>query len=162
LVWDKLHDRDAAVPKVEPTIERIIRSLESLPQPQVSLIRRIFRSAEMDDWLPKSGREELWLALGNALAVELPSLIRGEGVSPPRVPSDCADFLTMSFWIAEHYPETVEWLQPPHPHEAPTIGRTWAYNDVKRDVYTIIAKTLGVRDDEVRKDARMIHDLGMS
>jgi hypothetical protein len=66
------------------------------------------------------------------------------------------------YWIAEHYPERAEWIPVSCERTGKMASRTWTEQEVWDVLRECICDALGVKPEQVTKDARMIEDLGMN
>jgi hypothetical protein len=103
-----------------------------------------------------------WLALEAALGVSLPELEHPAHQEFPRIPRQYESELSLAFWIAEHHPERVEWIPVSCERTGKMATQRWTDDEVWETLRGILCDVLGVKSEQVTKDARMIEDLGMN
>lgn len=111
---------------------------------------------------PASTRAESWQALEKELNLSLPPLETTVGESHLAIPKDCASVIALTGWIAEHYPERVEWVPVSCARTGIMANREWTDDEVWEELKGCIVDALGVDEDEVTYDARMVEDLDLN
>ena len=107
-------------------------------------------------------RTESWRALEQALGISLPSLERSADGQPPKVPRQCESLIALTYWMAEHHPERVEWVPVSCERKGKMASHTWSEQEVWSILSECPCEALGVNPEEVTHDARMVEDLGMN
>jgi hypothetical protein len=128
--------------------------------------RRIFSCSysslsDCNKRFPPEKRRAQWLALQEALGLSLPELEQPPNEEYPCVPRECDSILKLSHWIAEHYPDRVEWAPLSLDRAGKMADKTWTEEEVWRILQDCIVDALGVKREAVTPEARMIEDLGM-
>jgi hypothetical protein len=100
--------------------------------------------------------------LEQALGISLPTLEHPADGGFPSVPRQYSSMPSLVYWIAEHYPNRVEWVAVSCESTGKAATRQWKDDEVWEVLKESICDAMGVKPDKVTPDARMIEDLGMS
>jgi acyl carrier protein len=108
-----------------------------------------------------SHRQACWNSLENELRISLPKLVQSPQELELRIPRECDSVLSLTNWIADNYPDRVEWMPVDCKRSGKMADRTWTENEVWEILRECIVDALGVKPEEVTPDARLAEDLGM-
>jgi len=106
-------------------------------------------------------RADNWKALGKELNVSLPDLEIRPDDPFPCIPRQCDSLTSLSYWIADNYPQRVEWLAVSCEPTGKTAVQLWSDDEVWEILRECICDALGVKPENVTHDTRMVEDLGM-
>jgi hypothetical protein len=67
----------------------------------------------------------------------------------------------LSYWIATNHPDCVEWIDVSCQRKGKMATHQWTEVEVWDVLRECISDSLGVKPEEVTRDARMVEDLGM-
>ena len=123
---------------------------------------RLTSSMDLNRRFSPANRATRWQALEEALGVSLPKLEDSADGEARRIPRQCDSLIALTYWIAEHYPERVEWLPVSCERTGKLASHTWTEQEVWDILCECICDALGVKPEEVTPDARMVEDLGMN
>lgn len=153
-IWQKLQGEPFRVPQLMRLHNEVLDALRAVTR------RRFSRSGDLNKLIKAEVRSEVWERLGQALGCRLPPLeVRCDDLEPA-MPLGCDSTWLLAWWIAEHQPERVEWLQVDPASRAEQAERRWSEQDVWRGVQKCIAESLGLDPTDVTPSARLFEDLG--
>jgi acyl carrier protein len=153
----KLNGECLSVPKMEPLFIELVKAVN-----QIAGRGKRTSAMDLNKRFPPATRAANWQALEEALGVSLPTLEDSVDGAAPRIPQDCSSLIALTYWIAEHHPERVEWIPVSCERTGKMASRNWTDQEVWDILQECICDALGVKSEQVTKDARMIEDLGMN
>lgn len=118
-------------------------------------------STDLNRRFAPADRAAKWRALEEELAMSLPQLEHQADEAFPSIPRHCGQVMGLTYWIAEHYPDRVEWVTVSCKRTGAMATHQWSEDEVWVAMCECIVEALGVDPDEVTYDARMVEDLGM-
>lgn len=154
----KLRGECDKVPDIEPLFTEICRIVHRLTK---RWRLTLSLSTDLNRRFPATARLEKWRALEKELGLSLPPLEHAPGDRHPTVPQPCSSVMGLCRWIAEHHPDRVEWLPIDSTRTGPAATHSWTEQEVWQALGDCLIDVLGVEDDEITFDARLVEDLGM-
>ena len=152
----KLNGKCRDVPRIEPLVMEIAEAVN-----RIAGRWKLTFSLDLNKRFPPATRAAKWEALETALRVSLPKLEESSDGEPARIPPQCDSLIALTYWIAEHHPERVEWVAVSGERKGKMAAYTWTEQEVWDILRECICDALGVKPEEVTPDARMVEDLGM-
>jgi acyl carrier protein len=156
ILMDKLNGAERTVPVFWPFARGVYHALNRLTP--------WWKGRNYNDLnkkFPPMNRVEIWQELEKELSVLLPDLEYAPNGEYPVIPRICDSGISMVFWIAEHYPERLEWAKVSCERSGKMADRTWNEDEVWEILRQSIVDMLDVKPEEVTPDARLVEDLGM-
>ncbi|MDZ7616247.1 MAG: acyl carrier protein [Patescibacteria group bacterium] len=153
----KLHGEYPQTPRIEPLFAEVSGAVNRI------VGRWKFTSSlDLNKLFPPAKRRDNWHFLETSLRVSLPALEQLPDEKFPRVPHHCASSISLAYWIAEHYPDRVEWVPVSCERTDKIAARPWSEAEIWTILTESICGALGVKPEEVKYDARLVEDLGMT
>jgi hypothetical protein len=152
----KLHGDYHQTPHIEPLFIEVSKA--------VNRIRgrwKLTSSLDLSKLFSPTKRSSQWKALEQALEVSLPPLEHSEHEPHPSIPRQCHSILSLTYWIADHRPERVEWFPVSCERKGETATHEWSEEEIWTVLRECICNVLYVKPQDVVYDARMVEDLGM-
>lgn len=122
---------------------------------------RLRTARDMNKFFKASHRQACWSSLEKELRITLPPLVQSPQETEPRIPPECSSIWSLAHWIADNYPDRVEWMPANCERSGKMAGCTWSEDEVWEILQGCIVDALGVDVEEVTPDARLVEDLGM-
>jgi acyl carrier protein len=170
VVWQRLQGYEPAITfddyrQANATVEQVFQ--------QRGVTRRWFVK-DLNRLLPEEDREQIWSQLSDRLDCPLPELhSRGDG-SVPTIPKVCSTKHDLVMWVLWHRPGHELWRPITPTQRTKPLGwpfkarrtdssakvpRSWTREEVWEEVRQILIEQLGLRPEEVVKDARLNEDI---
>lgn len=146
------------VPEVEPLFTEVYGAVNRITK-RWGLTLSL--STDLNRRLVPAHRVAHWRALEEALGMALPQLEHPPDETFPRVPRHCSSIMGLTYWLADHHPERVDWVPVNCEGTGRNASRQWSEDEVWEALCECICDALGVDRDEITYDARMVEDLGM-
>lgn len=170
LVWQRLQGSEPAIERAD--YQQAIGVVEGVFTE--SGVQKKWFSRDLNRWFPDAGRERIWQTLSHRLDCPLPELEHDGGVLVPTVPRVCSTKHDLVMWVLWNKPgrklwrpvtpsprrKPLGWPFPSRSQERPTKPpRSWTREEVWEEVRQILIEQLGLRPDEVVRDARLAEDI---
>jgi acyl carrier protein len=149
------------VPAFEPLYFEVTQAINRLPKSSKS---GIFAKLKTNSHFPDFDElETAWKLLEDELGVSLPSVKEPVAKQIFRVFSRSNVRTSLTLWIAENHPERVkQWVPVSCERRGEAADRTWTEQEVWEAMCKCLVDVLGVKQEEITPDARLIEDLGMA
>ncbi|MBN2579096.1 MAG: hypothetical protein JXB10_08905 [Pirellulales bacterium] len=153
----KLKGEYREAPLLEPLYREVAKAVK-----RIQGRWKFTSSIDLNKRFSPANRAANWLMLGESLGIALPKLEQPQEEAFPRIPRKCDSMLSLTYWIAEHYPERVQWSPVGCERSAETAQRLWTEEEVWAVLRESIVEALGVKPEAVTPNVRMVEDLGMN